>query len=261
MPKLIVDAVRPTETGVATGMNTVVRTVGGVIGAQVGAVLLAANSAPGTGVPTESGFVDAFWIGAAGALVAALAAVFARPRRGAPETVPGRGGRARRRPAPPARPQGQPEERLAPAAQARPDDWRPRRAVASTVTASSSTAPVTMNFTSESSAFRSMPFEMDPMTRAPRSADHAVPRPPKRLVPPMTAAAIEFRSRSLAAGRLVDREQSRRGHDRRRPPRAWSTIAKTIRRIRVERDARPARRLGVAARPRRRAGRRPCGAG
>jgi EmrB/QacA subfamily drug resistance transporter len=88
MPKLIVDAVRPTETGVATGMNTVVRTVGGVIGAQVGAVLLAANHVPGTSVPAEAGFVDAFWIGAAGALVAALAAAFAAPRRRVPDPVP-----------------------------------------------------------------------------------------------------------------------------------------------------------------------------
>ena len=55
MPKLIVDNVRPTETGVATGMNTVVRTVGGVIGAQVGAVLLAANVAPGTACPPRPG--------------------------------------------------------------------------------------------------------------------------------------------------------------------------------------------------------------
>ena len=62
LAKLIVDAVRPTETGVATGMNTVVRTVGGVVGAQVGAVLLAASSAAGTGgVPAESGFVEAFF--------------------------------------------------------------------------------------------------------------------------------------------------------------------------------------------------------
>jgi EmrB/QacA subfamily drug resistance transporter len=88
MPKLIVDAVRPTETGIATGMNTVVRTVGGVIGAQVGAVLLAAHYAPGTGVPTEPGFVDAFWLGAAGALVAALCALFARPGTGAAELAP-----------------------------------------------------------------------------------------------------------------------------------------------------------------------------
>jgi hypothetical protein len=39
-------------------------------------------------------------------------------------------------------------------------------------------------------------LEIEPMTSAPRSADHAVPRPPIRLVPPMTAAAIAFRSRS-----------------------------------------------------------------
>ena len=69
-------------------MNTVVRTVGGVVGAQVGAVLLAANVA-GTGVPAESGFVDAFWIGAVGAVVAAV------PRsRPAPAGAPaGAGGR------------------------------------------------------------------------------------------------------------------------------------------------------------------------
>ncbi len=85
MPKLIVNNVRPTETGVATGMNTVVRTVGGVIGAQVGAVLLAANVAPGTSVPTEAGFVDAFWVGTVGALVAAVAALWARPRRARPQ--------------------------------------------------------------------------------------------------------------------------------------------------------------------------------
>jgi EmrB/QacA subfamily drug resistance transporter len=81
MPKLIVDAVKVTETGIATGMNTVVRTVGGVIGAQVGAVLLAASHVPGTAVPSESGFVAAFWIGAAGALVAALAAFLVGPAR------------------------------------------------------------------------------------------------------------------------------------------------------------------------------------
>ncbi len=66
--------------------------------------------------------------------------------------------------------------------------------MASTVTASSSTAPVTMNLTSESNAFRSIPLEIEPITRAPRRADQAVPRPPNRLVPPMTAAAMAFSS-------------------------------------------------------------------
>ena len=54
MAKLIVDAVRPTETGVASGMNTVMRTVGGVIGGQVGAAILTAETIPGTDVPTEA---------------------------------------------------------------------------------------------------------------------------------------------------------------------------------------------------------------
>jgi MFS family permease len=87
MPKLIVDSVRPTETGIATGMNTVVRTVGGVVGAQVGAVVLAAHHAAGTSIPSEAGFVDAFWIGAAGAVAGACAAVFATPRRARPRAV------------------------------------------------------------------------------------------------------------------------------------------------------------------------------
>lgn len=80
MPKLIVDAVAPSETGVANGMNTVVRTVGGVIGAQVGAVLLAADTVAG-GVPGEAGFVHAFWISAVGGVAGAVAASLVTPRR------------------------------------------------------------------------------------------------------------------------------------------------------------------------------------
>ena len=37
MANLIVDAVRPEQTGVATGMNTVMRSLGGSVGAQIGA--------------------------------------------------------------------------------------------------------------------------------------------------------------------------------------------------------------------------------
>jgi EmrB/QacA subfamily drug resistance transporter len=81
MPKLIVDAVSPSETGVANGMNTVVRTVGGVIGAQIGAVILAAHAVAGGAVPGESGFVDAFWVSAIGGAGAAIAATLVFPRR------------------------------------------------------------------------------------------------------------------------------------------------------------------------------------
>ena len=58
-----------------------------------------------------------------------------------------------------------------------------------------------------------MPFEIEPITSAPSSADQAEPRPPNRLVPPMTAAAIAVQQQVAAAGRLVDGEQARRGHD------------------------------------------------
>ena len=61
------------------------------------------------------------------------------------------------------------------------------------VTAASNTEPVTMNLTDDEYASRSMPFEIDPITREPNSADHTVPRPPNRLVPPMTAAAMAFK--------------------------------------------------------------------
>src|SRR5439155_20538135 len=48
--------------------------------------------------------------------------------------------------------------------------------MASMITASSSTAPVTMNLSSDGRASWSIPLEIDPMTSAPSSADHTVPR-------------------------------------------------------------------------------------
>ena len=80
MAKIIVDAVRPTETGVATGMNTVMRTIGGVVGGQVGAALLVAETTAG-GLPAESAYVIAFAIGAGSALAGAFVALLITPRR------------------------------------------------------------------------------------------------------------------------------------------------------------------------------------
>jgi EmrB/QacA subfamily drug resistance transporter len=79
MAKIIVDSVRPQETGVAGGINTVMRTVGGVLGAQFVAAILAGNRIPGTTVPTENAFVLGFWIAAGAALVAVVIAVFVTP--------------------------------------------------------------------------------------------------------------------------------------------------------------------------------------
>jgi MFS family permease len=87
MAKLIVDAVRPTETGVATGMNTVMRTIGGVVGGQIGAAILETDTIGATSVPAESAFVTAFWISAAVAAVAAGLGLLARGRVRAVATV------------------------------------------------------------------------------------------------------------------------------------------------------------------------------
>ncbi len=76
MAKIIVDSVRPVETGVATGVNTVMRTIGGVIGGQLGAAILTADTIGGTSVPAESAFATAFWMSAAAAGLGAILAVF-----------------------------------------------------------------------------------------------------------------------------------------------------------------------------------------
>jgi EmrB/QacA subfamily drug resistance transporter len=81
MATLIVEAVRPEETGVATGMNTVMRTVGGVIGGQVGAALLTAYTLRGTSVPAVTGYEVTFGVCAATAVVGAVLAVFVTTRR------------------------------------------------------------------------------------------------------------------------------------------------------------------------------------
>jgi EmrB/QacA subfamily drug resistance transporter len=56
---LIVGAVRPDQTGVASGMNTIVRTIGGAIGAAVAATILAANTLA-SGYPDRHGYTVTF---------------------------------------------------------------------------------------------------------------------------------------------------------------------------------------------------------
>jgi EmrB/QacA subfamily drug resistance transporter len=79
--KLIVDGVRPTETGVAGGINTVMRTVGGVIGGQVGAAILTAYTIRGTTIPAESAFTLAFVAATVAALVGAGVSLLVTPVR------------------------------------------------------------------------------------------------------------------------------------------------------------------------------------
>jgi EmrB/QacA subfamily drug resistance transporter len=78
MANLIVEAVPPGQTGVATGMNTIMRTIGGAIGAQVAASIIA-GATGAAGLPAESGFTIAFAI-SAGALFVSFLAALAVPR-------------------------------------------------------------------------------------------------------------------------------------------------------------------------------------
>ena len=143
--------------------------------------------------------------------------------------------------------------------QARPADLRPRRAVASTVTASSSTAPVTMNLTSESSASRSMPLEIDPITSAPSSADHADAAAAEQA----GAADDGGGDRSSAAGRRRPTTGSRRTAARRAmmPPTAAMVehSAKTTMRTRIDARCPPGGPPRRCRRPRRCGGRSACG--
>jgi EmrB/QacA subfamily drug resistance transporter len=64
MANLIVEAVDPTETGVATGMNTIMRTVGGSLGGQISAAIVSAHVIAGTNIAKESGYTAAFALSA-----------------------------------------------------------------------------------------------------------------------------------------------------------------------------------------------------
>jgi MFS family permease len=81
MAKLVVDAVRPSETGIASGLNTVMRTIGGVVGGQLAAAVLASRTISGSAVPTGSAYSIAFWLCAAIAVFGVVTALAVTPRR------------------------------------------------------------------------------------------------------------------------------------------------------------------------------------
>jgi EmrB/QacA subfamily drug resistance transporter len=75
---LIVQAVPPEQTGVATGMNTVMRTLGGALGGQIAATLVADNVAHG--LPTVTGFTASFTLESAFLVAAVIAGVLVPER-------------------------------------------------------------------------------------------------------------------------------------------------------------------------------------
>jgi MFS family permease len=80
MANLVVEAVPPDVTGVATAINAIMRTIGGAIGAQVAAAIVSGSISAGARFPSESGFTGAFTMSALGSLVALLVC-FAIPSR------------------------------------------------------------------------------------------------------------------------------------------------------------------------------------
>jgi MFS family permease len=89
LANLIVEAVPPDQTGVASGMNTIVRTIGGAIGAEVAASILAADLLA-SGLPAKHGYTLTFALCAVVLAVGVLAslAVPGRRRRSTPRTSP-----------------------------------------------------------------------------------------------------------------------------------------------------------------------------
>jgi MFS family permease len=85
MSNLVVEAVPPTQTGVATGMNANVRTIGGAIGSQVVASIIAGTVVAAT-LPKESGYELSFIVLGVALALAGVAALFvpARANRASP---------------------------------------------------------------------------------------------------------------------------------------------------------------------------------
>jgi len=75
MSSLIVEAVPPAQTGVASGMNANIRTIGGAIGAAVMASIVTSKLL-GSGVPVESGYTRGFAFLGIVTVVAVIAALF-----------------------------------------------------------------------------------------------------------------------------------------------------------------------------------------
>jgi MFS family permease len=85
LANLIVEAVPPDQTGVATGVNTIARSLGGALGSQIVASILAGSVVGAAALPSESSFTISFAL-ASGLL--AVSALFAL-------TIPGRRRRQR----------------------------------------------------------------------------------------------------------------------------------------------------------------------
>lgn len=87
MANLIVAAVPPTQTGVASGMNTVMRSVGGAIGSQIAATMIAGHRMA-SGLPSKAGYIDAFALSASLMAVCLASSLAIRTSRQDPAAPP-----------------------------------------------------------------------------------------------------------------------------------------------------------------------------
>lgn len=85
MPNLIVAAVPPEQTGVASGMNANIRTIGGSLGAAFMASIVAAGVAQGA-TPKESGYTHGYYMLGGAMALSALAAILIPAARRDPAT-------------------------------------------------------------------------------------------------------------------------------------------------------------------------------
>ena len=83
---LIVQAVPPRQTGVATGMNTVMRTLGGALGGQLSATFIVDHQA--RGLPTVTGFTETFVMATAFLVVCVVAGLLVPGREPVTATRP-----------------------------------------------------------------------------------------------------------------------------------------------------------------------------
>ena len=75
MSNLIVQAVAPSQTGIASGMNANIRTIGGAVGAGVASSIVTSKLLA-SGYPAQSGYTHAFLFMAGCTIVAVIAAIF-----------------------------------------------------------------------------------------------------------------------------------------------------------------------------------------
>jgi MFS family permease len=98
MANLVIEAVPPDMTGIASAINAIMRQIGGAIGAQVAAAIVSGHLIAGGRFPAESGYTIAFAMSGVAALVA-LAVTFAIPARERPVVAPARTAEPEREPA------------------------------------------------------------------------------------------------------------------------------------------------------------------